>query len=232
MRLNSITKHSSAVRMIGDGPASSQSGWEASHGLLIFALIAAAAFVPAFRSWPMIWVAPLIAYAGLVAAIPPLRASYRRWRLGRMTRTAIWAALLIVVVSCFALVTFHFVMRPDVGSYAAFLPASTPGGLLVIGVLFSIFNALFEEIIFRGILFNAVESQWGAWGAVFGTALLFGYGHLRGYPPGVLGASLAGIYGLGLGWLRVVTGGIGMSVVCHIFADATIFIIVARSGVL
>lgn len=55
---------------------------------------------------------------------------------------------------------------------------------------------------------------------------------MHGYPPGLLGAALAGIYGLALAWLRVFTGGLGLPVITHIVADATIFIIVVRAGLL
>ncbi|MFZ2639779.1 MAG: CPBP family intramembrane glutamic endopeptidase [Verrucomicrobiia bacterium] len=111
------------------------------------------------------------------------------------------------------------------------MPVSTLGGLLAFGVLFSVFNALFEEVFFRGILFDAIESQWGVWIAVVVSAFLFGCGHMHGYPSGILGSALAGIYGLCLGWLRVFSGGIGFPVVAHIVADATILTIVARSTV-
>ena len=130
------------------------------------------------------------------------------------------------------LIAFHFLKHPDVGAYAGLLPVSALGGVLAAGVLFSIFNALFEEIVFRGVLFDAVESQWGAWVAVAATAFLFGFGHKHGYPSGQSGMVLAGIYGLGIGWLRVFTGGIGLPVIAHIAADATIFTLVARSGAL
>lgn len=60
--------------------------------------------------------------------------------------------------------------------------------------------------------------------------LVFGCGHLHGYPPGPLGAVLAGLYGLGLGWLRVFSGGLGWPVVARVVADATLFTLVARSA--
>jgi membrane protease YdiL (CAAX protease family) len=217
---------------VNESTASSHADWRALHGLLVFALIAGATFFPAFRVWPLIWFVPLAAYAVLVALLPPLRANFRPWRFGRVTRPAVLATMGIALVSCSALVAFHVFVHPDVRAYGTFLPVSTLGGVLAVGVLFSVFNALFEEIIFRGILFDAVESQWGAWGAVVATAFLFGYGHLRGYPPGLFGAVLAGVYGLGLGWLRLFTAGLGLSVIAHIAADATIFTIIARSGVL
>jgi hypothetical protein len=43
---------------------------------------------------------------------------------------------------------------------------------------------------------------------------------------------LAGIYGLCLGWLRVFSGGLGLPVIAHIAADATIFTIIGRAGAL
>jgi uncharacterized protein len=184
------------------------------------------------RLWPLLWVGPLAAYAALVAAVPPLRATYRPWRFGRASRFAVLGTLIISAVSCGTLVAFHVFAHPDLHAYTSFLPVSSLGGIIVAGVFFSIFNAFCEEVIFRGILFDAFESQWGVRGAVAATAFLFGYGHLHGYPPGLTGAVLAGVYGLALGWLRVFTGGLGLPVIAHIAADATIFTIIARFGVL
>jgi len=206
--------------------------WHALHGLLFFALLIAGTFVPVLRTWPALWIAPLAAYAALVSMIRPLRASYRPWGLGRITRPGILAALGIAAVSCSALAVFDYFFHPDVHAFAAYLPVTTLPTVLALGVLFAIVNALCEEVIFRGILFDAIESQWGVRGAVIGTAFLFGYGHLRGYPPGPLGAVMAGLYGLCLGWLRVFSGGLALPVLVHITADATIFAIVVRSGVL
>jgi membrane protease YdiL (CAAX protease family) len=210
----------------------SRTDWRPMHALAFIALTAAAAFVPVFHFWPLLWVVPLGAYGALVAVIAPLRATFRPWRFGHLTTLAAIATLIIAAGSCVVLIAFQVLTHPDVSAYRSFLPVSTAGAVLVIGVLFSIFNALFEEIIFRGILFDAVESQWGAWVAVVATALLFGCGHMHGYPPGRLGAVLAGIYGLCLGWLRVFSGGIGLTIIAHMAADATIFAIVVRAGVL
>jgi membrane protease YdiL (CAAX protease family) len=164
--------------------------------------------------------------------VPPLRASFRPWSLGRFTTSTIAATVTIAVLSCAALVAFHLLTRPDVSAYGRFHPVSTLGGVIVLGVLFSFFNALLEELIFRGVLFDSIQSQWGSAVAVVATAFLFGYGHMRGYPSGALGALLAGIYGVCLGWLRVFSGGLGLPVLAHIAADATIFTMVANSGVL
>jgi hypothetical protein len=202
------------------------------HALVLVGIAAVASFVPLFRIWPLLWLVPLAGYAALVAFTPQLRATFRPWRFGRVSGCAMIATFVIALGSCAELVAFSFLAAPDPNTIPGFLHVSTLRDLLAVCVLFSIFNAIFEEVVFRGILFDAFESQWGIWVAAVATALLFGYGHMHGYPPGPLGAVLAGIYGLCLAWLRVFSGGIGLPIIAHVAADATIFIIFARVGVL
>ena len=98
------------------------------------------------------------------------------------------------------------------------------------GICFSIVNAVLEELIFRGILWEVVSEEWNNAMALGVTALLFGVGHLDGYPPGPLGVILAGLYGITLGGLRWWTGGLALTTACHVGADATIFCILASAG--
>lgn len=67
--------------------------------------------------------------------------------------------------------------------------------------------------------------------ALVTTSLLFGFGHLQGYPPGYVGAFLACVYGFAIGALRIYTKGLALPIVAHIFADATIYGILVWSGV-
>ncbi len=103
---------------------------------------------------------------------------------------------------------------------------------MLAGCCFSIGNAVLEEVAFRGILFDALAGEWNAAVAVVVTALVFGFIHQAGYPPGSLGAVLAGLYGVALGVLRVWTGGLLVPMFCHVFADATIFGILVSTGTL
>lgn len=133
--------------------------------------------------------------------------------------------------SCAVLISFDILTRPDVSAYRHFLPVEKLGGVWGAGVIFAVFNATFEEVVYRGILFDAIRSQLSDRVAIIATAFLFGYAHMQGYPPGTLGAVFAGIYGLCAGWLRSFTGGIGLPIVAHIAADATIFVLIMRTGV-
>jgi len=206
--------------------------WRAAHGLTLLVLIIALGLVPVLRAWPWLWLASIAAYFLLVAVVPLLRASFRPWRFGRVSTFSIAATLVIAVGSCAVLVIFHVSNRYALGVLPMLVPHRMLGSVFIAGVVVSVLNALFEEVVFRGVFFDAIEAPCGDWVAVAATAAIFGYAHMHGYPSGPLGALLAGIYGLALGWLRVVTGGIGLPVIAHITADATIFIIAARSGIL
>jgi membrane protease YdiL (CAAX protease family) len=83
---------------------------------------------------------------------------------------------------------------------------------------------------FRGLLWDIVAEEWNPGVALVLTAIVFGWGHLHGYPPGYLGAVLAGVHGLALGILRWWAGGLGLPLACHVCADATIFSLLLWSG--
>jgi membrane protease YdiL (CAAX protease family) len=207
-----------------------RSGWGGLHGLLFFALFMATPMIPSLRVWPLFWIVPLLAYATVIALTPTLRATFRPWSFGSLSARNLLATLIIAGVSCTALVIFHLLAKPDLQFYRGLLPAAVLRHILFAGFFFSVGNALLEELVFRGILFDALEAEWGKLVSVLGTSALFGYGHLHGYPPGPLGAVLAGIYALALGSLRIFTSGLGFPVIAHIAADATIFTLLVRSG--
>jgi hypothetical protein len=123
-------------------------------------------------------------------------------------------------------------MAPDVRELTTRLPARVLGSVVLAGMLFALVNAILEEMLFRGVLYDGVEWQCGWKAAVMITAGIFGLFHVHGYPPGPLGAAMAAIYGLVLGWLRHRTQGLLLPILAHIFADATIFGILVHAGAL
>src|SRR5687767_5897627 len=99
------------------------------HGAIFLTLVAAAAFMPSLRVWPLLWMVPLLAYAVLVLAVRPLRASFRPWCFGDVSPRAIWATVAISLVSCAVLIAFHLLIRPDVSAYGDFIPLSVFGSV-------------------------------------------------------------------------------------------------------
>src|SRR5262249_16711316 len=94
--------------------------------------------------------------------------------------------------------------------------------------LFAMLNASFEEAIWRGAVFQSLEAAvgrgWLAW-ALQGIG--FGLWHFRGFPSGWVGVGLATIFALMMGMLRMQGRGMLAPWVAHVFADATIFTMVA-----
>jgi membrane protease YdiL (CAAX protease family) len=197
--------------------------------LFIVILLVVAIGLPSLL-WPWYLVLPLLVYGGAVLTIKPLRQTAPKLAVGRLSGGPLAAAAILAVITTGVLIGFHALFRPDMRDLAARLPRSWFGNIVLAGVCFSIVNAILEELIFRGVLWEAVAQEWNSSVALGVTAVLFGAGHLDGYPPGPTGAILAGIYGLLLGGLRWWTGGLGLAAACHVFADATIFCILVMPG--
>jgi membrane protease YdiL (CAAX protease family) len=202
--------------------------WGELHGGLLLAAMCATIFWLPQLHWPWPLALPLLAYAIVVVPLPSLRRTAPRIVLGRLTGAPRAFAVVIVLTSITALASFHLWMQPDITRLAARLPTISHN-LILGGICFSIVNAALEELLFRGVLWGAAASVWNNTVALLGTAIFFGLCHLQGYPPGPIGAVLAGIYGLALGILRWWTGGLGLSLACHVCADAIIFGMLAGS---
>jgi membrane protease YdiL (CAAX protease family) len=205
--------------------------WRVAHGAVLLAMISLLYLGPVVRSWPWFWLMPLAAYLAVVVCVPPLRRSFQWPRVGQINWRTCSTAAAITLLAVGSLVLYQIVQEPDLAALGARLPVEALGGTLSAGIVFALVNATLEEAIFRGVLFDALEVEWGWPGAVLATSVLFALGHLNGYPPGWFGAFLAGIYGIMLGGLRVLTGGLLLPVISHIAADATIYCILARGGV-
>jgi membrane protease YdiL (CAAX protease family) len=196
-------------------------------GLFIAALFAA---VMILQPWPWYLLLPMLAYAAIILAVPPLRRTAPRLAVGRLGGAPLACAIILCVATSAVLLGFQALARPDMSDLAARIPVEAFGHWVLAGVCFSIVNAVLEEVVFRGLLWELVADERGNCVALGMTAVVFGILHLHGYPPGLLGAVLAGLYGLALGLLRWWTGGLGLAVACHVCADATIFGLLIGTG--
>ena len=187
-------------------------------------------FAP-LRRWPWVWLVPLFAYFLVIASVPALRRSFNWFHLGRVSAGRLAATVAVITITILGLLLFQSTTQPELRVYRAAVPSNIFGGVVATGAIFSILNATLEELVFRGVLFDALLSQWSKWVTVLGTSVLFGLGHMHGYPPGVLGVCLATLFGFVLGALRFWTGGLAMPIVVHMGADATIYGILSRHSV-
>jgi len=221
---------SRASRKDFDVLISNHSDWRLAHGSVFVLLVAVAMLVPALRHWPWIWVVPLAGYFLMAVFVPRLRSSMIWLRVGKVSRASIATTVGIMALTSLALVAFDTIAKPDLSNYRGAVPLERFGGVVTAGVVFTVVNATLEELVFRGVLFDAIRSQWNVWVTMVATSVLFGLGHVHGYPPGLWGVGLAVVFGFAVGVLRVWTGGLALPIIAHMGADATIYCILVHSG--
>ncbi len=199
-----------------------------SYAFVLYLIVLAVSLIPALHTWNPI-VVPATAFA-VLAFVRRDWLSANRWlRRGRASRATWLLSGVTIPLTAGVLVAWAYLVKPDLTIYADMIPGKGLGIVLAAAIFFSVFNAIAEEVVFRGVLWQALADTGLASGAVLIIqALAFGIMHFGGVPSGVAGMALATIYGLALGGIRYLSGGLLMPVVVHIFADMMIFLIVSR----
>lgn len=141
---------------------------------------------------------------------------------GRPTRETPWLALATVLGAAVALGAWAFAVRPEPSAYLLGLQ-ELPLWQALLGVGgFALVNPVWEEALFRGVLLTELATVWRPGVAVILQALVFGAAHWAGFPSGPAGMLMAAGWGLLLGIMRLRTGGIVISYLVHVAANATI----------
>jgi membrane protease YdiL (CAAX protease family) len=130
------------------------------------------------------------------------------WRAGRPRAAPAFLGAAGGAVLVLAWLTAHPGMPIDLASMNAAIAIWTP----VVAVV-----AVAEEVVLRGVLFDAVRDWGGDGWALVATTVLFALIHLPLYGIGSLPLDLA--VGLLLGGLRVVSGGVLAPAIAHVVAD-------------
>ena len=111
--------------------------------------------------------------------------------------------------------------------YAEKIPEATTVLLILMGIGFAAINAVYEEGIFRSILFSYFSKEVGFIPALFLQAFWFSFMHYQtGFPSGSIGILMTFIFGIMMGYLVHRTRGILIPVIIHFVADISIFLLV------
>lgn len=194
-----------------------------SIGVLLFLVLGFEAVPWLHDTWPLPVYCALFLHA-MVA-----------WRLGWVTlpsavgRTHVrgklaGAAAFVIVAPPVALAVYLWGSGTDVERLLVRVPAGySVAGLLLLGWLFSVLNALAEESVFRGIVLRELQRTFRSdWWMVGVQAVAFGLMHYIGFPDGWEGVVLAGGYGAMLGALRLRSDGLLLPVIAHALADVVV----------
>lgn len=147
--------------------------------------------------------------AGVVFALALLAlAAGAGWRLGRPSPAAVGVGVAGGLVLVAAWLTARTGAAVDLAPMNTAIAVWTPVVALI---------AVAEEVVLRGVLFNAVRGWGGDGSALAATTILFAAMHVPLYGVGALPLDLA--VGLLLGGLRVVSGGVLAPAIAHVLAD-------------
>lgn len=178
-----------------------------------------------FGLWPLPGAVAVLA-AWALARRSARAELWRSWcQRGSATPELPWLLLVTITVTAVALVTWQRVFDGQLPQDYVDAAAGHPLWLLALGGAgFSLLNAAVEEAVFRGVLQTAMERVSGPAVAIAAQATAFGALHVLGVPSGVVGAVMAGCWGVLLGVLRWRTRGLLAPYAAHVAADATIFL--------
>jgi membrane protease YdiL (CAAX protease family) len=152
-----------------------------------------------------------------LGAVMPIFLAHRKYLPKRDKKNTVGAVVLGVVfaLSCSAIVgilqsaVYDVFQIIDGAGYETYgIIDAMPMWLQIISVV--IFAPVVEEIMFRGILLNRLESRFPKWAAVVVSAALFGAMHLN-WTQGIF----AGLTGLALGFLYVRTRSLWLCIFAH-----------------
>ena len=106
--------------------------------------------------------------------------------------------------------------------------ANSPLILILIFISLAISAPLIEELIFRGYILDSLRTNYSDLFSIFTSGILFGFMHwdpLFGFFD-IYQTGAATIGGFLYGWLRIKTGSLWPSIICHSIWNGTIFMIV------
>jgi membrane protease YdiL (CAAX protease family) len=183
---------------------------------------------PHFSRYPYNELTSLFLYGYAVMAIPALRQSVGWIRIGKFDGP-IWRLVLMAsVLSCASLVTWVKLVNPNLSRYSVLLPNQTSGMFLLYGLLFCAFNAAEEEIVWRGVIMEGLDSAFGPGAlSIIIQAASFATAHyLNGFPNGITGSLMVFACGLMLGVIRRKSKGMAACWLAHMAADFTIYCLI------
>ncbi|MDB3870845.1 DUF805 domain-containing protein [Euryarchaeota archaeon] len=130
-----------------------------------------------------------------------------------------------ILVICW-IVFYDFIASPSSDSGYEEV-ANTTFGLILIFISFAITAPIFEEILFRGYLLDKIRSSYSDNFTIISTGFLFGMMHWNiFFWSDFAQVGSATIGGFLYAWLRIKTGSLWPSMICHSLWNGTIFILV------
>lgn len=197
------------------------------HALILFGFLLLTSFAAPLQKWPSPLLVPIFGSSIAVYAAPSLRYRAHWLRFGAADGVLSGIAVATFLLAPALILAWSRLASPDLSALSNQIPAGSLLALVFYGIAFAFINAASEEIIFRGVLQEALTARLGAKTGWIAQGAIFGALHANGVPQGAAGMLMASAFGIVLGWMRERSGGVGLCCVVHFATDATIFALLA-----
>lgn len=169
---------------------------------------------------------PIIIYLLIVLNSKSLKSEITWLKWGKLDRTSLVLIILMIIVSAAALYVWTLFFKSEIDKFQKFIPNVSITLLIAYGLLFPLFNSLFEEFMARAVLYDGFAALCKNISVVIAAqACIFSLWHYGGFPGGIFGVIMVFIWSIFLGIIRFRTQGMLPVIIAHYCADLTIAVI-------
>jgi len=152
---------------------------------------------------------PVVLFTLVILFIPKVKSTIGWWHEEVINRKLMLQMLLAIGISGLGMFIYLKMNTSSIDRFIGMLPEGSLIFLIGMGIAYALLNAVVEEYIFRGMIWNALEKiMTNKSLVIFSQAAIFGITHYWGLPGGVSGVVLIFTWSLYLGYIRQKTGGI------------------------
>lgn len=163
---------------------------------------------------------PVLLSGLLIALFPQIRATIGWWKKENIGLQLALQMVLAVVIGSIAMYIYLMLNTDNIDRFIGMLPEGSVLFIVGMGVAYAALNAMVEEFIVRGMIWNALEKVMTSQRLViFTQAVLFGISHYWGLPGGLSGVVMVFLWSLYLGYVRNKTGGLVGVILLHFGAN-------------
>lgn len=176
---------------------------------------------------PQLYFLPsILIYLFIVLKIPKYRTEITWLKWGKIDKITTMLILSMGALTALSLLLWAIFIKKDLSEFRAFIPQIPWWQLGLYGLLFPVFNAIFEEFISRALLYDGFLRVFKSTTAVIlSQALVFALWHYQGFPGGVVGVMMVFVWSVFLGAIRFRSGGMIAPLIAHFLADLSIAVI-------
>ncbi len=152
---------------------------------------------------------PVILFTLLILFFSEIKSTIGWWHKDSVDSKLILQMLLAVGISGIGMFIYLKMNTSSIDRFIGMLPEGSFIFLIGMGIAYALLNAVVEEYIFRGMIWNALEKiMTNKSLVILSQAAIFGITHYWGLPGGISGVVLIFTWALYLGYIRQKTGGI------------------------